>query len=242
MRGSHHDPGSGMPEPEAGVPAAAARSAPEPTRSGSDTDAAPAADGGRASAGATGIAPEIAVKPKPAGVEAPDGVHAPGEPDEEPRLEEDLAVQAAKADEYLDLAKRTKADFENYKKRAAREMGLAEARGVTKLARELLPAVDNLDRALAAAQAAGAGTDSETTEGTLVSGIQLVHADVIAALARVGIEPFTPAGESFDPQHHEAVAQTPVDGVEAGTIVEVYQRGYRLGESILRPARVVVAG
>ena len=243
MRGSQHDPGSGMPESEAGVPAAGARSAPEPTRLGSDTGATPAADGGRASAGAPGVAPETAVKPESAaGVEAPDGVHAPGEPDEEPRLEEDPAVQAAKADEYLDLAKRTKADFENYKKRAAREMGLAEARGVTKLARELLPAVDNLDRALAAAQAAGAGADSETTEGTLVSGIQLVHADVIAALARVGIEPFTPAGEQFNPQHHEAVAQTPVDGVEAGTIVEVYQRGYRLGESVLRPARVVVAG
>ena len=242
MRGSQHDSGSGMPGPEAGVPAGGARSAPEPTRVGSDTDAAPSADSGRAPGGEPGVAPEIGVRPGPgAGAPGSDGTHS-GAPDEERRLEDDLAVQAAKADEYLDLAKRTKADFENYKKRAAREMGLAEARGVTKLARELLPAVDNLDRALAAAQAAGAGTDSDTTEGTLVSGIQLVHADVVAALARVGIEPFTPAGEPFDPQHHEAVAQTPVDGVEAGTIVEVYQRGYRLGESVLRPARVVVAG
>ncbi len=243
MHGSQHDPGSGMPGPEAGVPAGGTRSAPEPTQVGSDTDAAPAADGGRASGGEPGVASETEMKPESdAGAPGWDGAHSVCTPDEERRLEADLAVQTAKADEYLDLAKRTKADFENYKKRATREMGLAEARGVTKLARELLPAVDNLDRALTAAQAAGATTDSDTTEGTLVSGIQLVHADVIAALARVGIEPFSPAGEQFDPQHHEAVAQQPVEGVAAGTIVEVYQRGYRLGESVLRPARVVVAG
>jgi len=242
MNGAQNGPGSGVPEPETGVAAGGAPSASAATRTASDADATPPADGGRASVGEPGVAPLPEDKPEP-GAAAPGSDSMTGcTPDGERRLEEDLAVQAAKADEYLDLAKRTKADFENYKKRAAREMGLAEARGVTKLARELLPAVDNLDRALAAAQAAGAGADSETTEGTLVSGIQLVHADVIAALARVGIEPFSPAGEQFDPQHHEAVAQQPVDGVEAGTIVEVYQRGYRLGESVLRPARVVVAG
>ena len=74
-----------------------------------------------------------------------------------------------------------------------------------------------------------------------MSGIKLVHADVIAALARVGIEPFSPKGEQFDPQHHEAIAQQPVEGAAAGTVVEVYQRGYRLGDNVLRPARVVVA-
>ena len=74
-----------------------------------------------------------------------------------------------------------------------------------------------------------------------MSGIKLVHADVIAALARAGIEPFSPEGEQFDPQCHEAVAQQPVEGAEPGTVVEVYQRGYRLGDVVLRPARVVVA-
>ena len=70
----------------------------------------------------------------------------------------------------------------------------------------------------------------------------LVHAGVIAALARVGIEPYSPLGERFDPQHHEAVAQQPVQGADPGTVVEVYQRGYRLHDgSVLRPARVVVA-
>jgi molecular chaperone GrpE len=158
--------------------------------------------------------------------------------DHERKLEldvDELMAKAEKADEYLELAQRTKADFENYRKRAAREAAAAAERGMTKLVRELLPAVDNLDRALAAADCNG---DSDT----LVSGIKLVQTELMAALARVGIEPFSPVGEPFDPQRHEAVAQQPVEGAEPGTVVEVYQRGYRLGDSVLRPARVVVAG
>jgi molecular chaperone GrpE len=158
--------------------------------------------------------------------------------DHEAQLEhdlEELAAKAEKADEYLELAQRTRADFENYRKRAAREAAGAKERGIAKLALELLPAVDDLDRALAA-------TDGHDDSDTLASGVKLVHADVISALARVGIEPFSPVGERFDPQHHEAVAQQPAEGAEPGTIIEVYQRGYRLGESVLRPARVVVAG
>jgi molecular chaperone GrpE len=158
---------------------------------------------------------------------------------------EELTARADKADEYLELAQRTKADFENYRKRAAREAAAAQERGMVKLARELLPAVDNLDRALAAARTAVAAQDGQLVDdgsATLVSGIKLVHADVIAALARVGIEPFSPEGEPFDPQYHEAIAQQPFEGAEPGTVVEVYQRGFRLGDSVLRPARVVVAG
>jgi molecular chaperone GrpE len=160
------------------------------------------------------------------------------QPDHEAQLEhdlEELAAKAGKADEYLELAQRTRADFENYRKRAAREAAGAKERGIAKLALELLPAVDDLDRALQA-------TDGHEESDTLASGVKLVHAGVIAALARVGIEPYSPVGERFDPQHHEAVAQQPVEGAEPGTIVEVYQRGYRFGDSILRPARVVVAG
>lgn len=174
-----------------------------------------------------------------AGPEVEDGEDA-SEPDELDLL----TARAEKADEYLALAQRSKADFENYRKRAARDAAAAQERGVIKLARELLPAVDNLDRALAAAESASTpeGGQADNGAATLVSGIKLVHADVMAALARVGIEPFSPRGEAFDPQHHEAVAQQPVDGAEPGTIVEVYQSGYRLGDSVLRPARVVVAG
>jgi molecular chaperone GrpE len=170
--------------------------------------------------------------------------------DHERKLEADLeqlTAKAEKADEYLELAQRTRADFENYRKRVSRDAATAQERGVAKLAKELLPAVDNLDRALQAAQSAAAPGAEATaqadngTTATLVSGIKLVHDDVIAALARAGVEGFSPQGERFDPQLHEAIAQQPVEGAAPGTVVEVYQRGYTLGDSIIRPARVVVA-
>jgi molecular chaperone GrpE len=187
-------------------------------------------------------APPVAAEPSVPATET--------ETDHERQLEhdlEELTAKAEKADEYLELAQRTRADFENYRKRAAREAAAAQERGITKLAKELLPAVDNLDRALQAAHAAAVGNSDGTgqadngTAATLVSGIKLVHDDVIAALARAGIEGFSPEGERFDPQLHEAVAQIPAEGAESGTVVEVYQRGYRLGEVVIRPARVVVA-
>ena len=93
----------------------------------------------------------------------------------------------------------------------------------------------------AAAAPQGTATAPDGADNPLVAGIKLVHADMVAALARVGIEGFSPVGERFDPQYHEAVAQMPAEGAEPGTIVEVYQRGYTLGDSIIRPARVVVA-
>jgi len=150
---------------------------------------------------------------------------------------EALTAKAQKADEYLDLAQRTRAEFDNYRKRTAREAAAAQERGAIKLALELLPAIDNLDRALA-----HAATTESNGEGSLISGIKHVHSDLIAALKRADIEPYSPEGEPFDPQFHEAVAQQPFEGAEPGTVVEVYQRGYRRGDSVLRPARVIVAG
>jgi molecular chaperone GrpE len=147
---------------------------------------------------------------------------------------DELGTLAAKRDEYLALAQRTQADFENYRKRVARESALAAQRGVAKLAKELLPAIDNLDRALGAA----------ATDDPLLDGVRLVRSELGAGLARVGVESFSPLGERFDPVVHEAMAtvpQPPDGGAESGTVVEVYQPGYRLGESIIRPARVVVA-
>jgi len=159
----------------------------------------------------------------------------------EARAEVDVAVliaKAQKADEYLDLAQRTRAEFDNYRKRTTREAAAAQERGAVKLALALLPAVDNLERALAHAPE----VEGENGADSFVSGIKHVHTDVISALKRVGIEWYSPEGEAFDPQFHEAVAQHPVEGAEPGTVVEVFQRGYRLGENVLRPARVVVAG
>jgi molecular chaperone GrpE len=209
-----------------------------------DSGGAPTPEAPHASASGPGTPPEEAtVNERPVSGAQPEGSAQAQEAepeDHEAKLERDLnelAAKAEKADEYLELAQRTQADFENYRKRAARETAAAQARGVVKLAKELLPAVDSLDRALAAAGGSANGDDHD-----LASGIKLVHAEVLAALARVGVEPFSPEGERFDPEHHEAVAQLPVDGAEAGTVVEVYQRGYRLGDSVIRPAKVVVAG
>jgi len=178
-------------------------------------------------------------------VEEPvDGVHETSEDPvtaEEQAAEEvehdldELLARAGRADEYLALAQRTQADFENFRKRMTRDVAAAEARGVGRLARELLPALDNLGRALAAAEAEG------EAEGHLGAGVKLVHDELLAALGRVGIAPFSPRGERFDPNEHEAMAQQPVEGTDAGTVVEVYQQGFRHGESVLRPARVVVA-
>jgi molecular chaperone GrpE len=177
----------------------------------------------------------------PAWDEHVDGVHdaAVGDaPDAASEVEHDLdelLARAGRADEYLALAQRTQADFENFRKRMARDVSAAEARGVGRLARELLPALDNLGRALAAAEAEGEAS------GHLGQGVKLVRDDLVAALARVGIEPFSPRGERFDPNEHEAMAQQPVDGAEPGTVVEVYQQGFRHDGAVLRPARVVVA-
>ena len=182
--------------------------------------------------------PESPVTPVAA---QPDEPAEQGSSEHEQQLErdiEELTAKAEKADEYLELAKRTRADFENYRKRAAREAAAAQQRGVIKLVRELLPAVDNLDRALEAVKAA----DESSNGDELISGVKLVHAELIAALARAGVDRFDPDGERFDPQCHEAVGQQRIDGAEAGTIVEVYQRGYRLGDAVIRPARVLVAG
>jgi len=146
---------------------------------------------------------------------------------------DELVKTAAQRDEYLSLAQRTQADFENYRKRVARESAGAQARGVASLAKELLPALDNLDRALEAAD----------QDDPLLEGVRFVRSELSDALARVGVESFSPVGETFDPSLHEAMASTPQPegGPASGTVVEVYQPGYRLGQTVIRPARVVVA-
>jgi molecular chaperone GrpE len=145
------------------------------------------------------------------------------------------APRAAEPD-YRDQYLRAMAELDNVRKRARRDVGAAEARGIAKLARELLPALDNFARALDAAEAQPENRDHHLTDG-----IRLVQNELLSALARVGIEPESPKGQAFDPHRHEALAQTPVEGAVSGTIVEVYSQGYRFGEDVLRPAKVVVA-
>jgi len=163
------------------------------------------------------------------GADAASGEVLEGELDE-------LAAAAAQRDEYLALAQRTQADFENYRKRVARDAAAAETRGLVRVARELLPSLDNLERAVAHA-------DDGDTDPLLIDGLMLVQRELLGALQRVGIESYGAPGERFDPELHEAVAQQPFEGREAGEIAEVYQPGYRLaGGALVRPARVLVAG
>jgi molecular chaperone GrpE len=176
------------------------------------------------------------VSPEEAAVEAAsDGAGDPRTREEAraaERVEEDLdelRTRAAERDEYLALAQRTQADFENYRKRVARDAAVARDKGVKQVVAELLPALDNFERALAAAEAEEADEEHHLTKG-----IRLVQQELVAALGRVGIEP-------FDPTQHEAMAQQPVEGAASGTVVEVLQAGYRLNGAVVRPARVMVA-
>jgi molecular chaperone GrpE len=174
---------------------------------------------------------------------APEPEPAPDTPDAGPQPEAAEAEQqpepepAPEEPDYKDKWLRAVAELDNVRKRARRDVGAAETRGIAKLARELLPALDNFERALAAAEAQPENRDHHLTDG-----IRLVQTELLGALARLGIEPDSPKGERFDPHRHEAVAQQPADGAEPGTIVEVYSAGYRYGDDVLRPAKVVVAG
>ena len=163
---------------------------------------------------------------------------APGEePAGAERPDEAAPVAAESVPDYKDQWLRAAAELDNVRKRAKRDVAVAESRGIAKLAKELLPALDNFERALAAAE-----EQPENRDHHLTDGIRLVQNELLSALARVGIAPDSPKGERFDPHRHEAVAQQPIDGAEPGTIVEVYSAGYTYGDDVLRPAKVVVAG
>jgi molecular chaperone GrpE len=136
-------------------------------------------------------------------------------------------------EDYLALAQRIQADFENYRKRAAREAAAAGERAKSGLVRELLPIVDNLERALVSA---------EEGEQHLAQGVRLVHSELIAVLERNGVKQFDPAGDKFDPAEHEALSMRAEDGAEPGVVLDVVEKGYRANGTVLRPARVVVSG
>ena len=149
----------------------------------------------------------------------------------QPGLEEKLAALEAERDEYLNDLKRVAAEFENYRKRAARDPESLVARAHERLVKELLPVLDDLERALAAAE--------EHQEAKLEEGVRLVHRELAAALAHEGLAEIETNGH-FDPHVHEALLSQP-SSEEEGSVIEVVQKGYRLGDRVLRPARVVVA-
>ncbi len=157
-----------------------------------------------------------------------------GAADQVERDLDELGEAKRERDEYLELAQRTRADFENYRKRVAKETSEALVRGKAELARELLPVIDNLERALQS------GAEPSAHEA-LTRGVELVLEELRGKLAGAGVEAFDPKGEKFDPQVHEALSTQPAKGTEAGVVLETVEKGYRLNGQVLRPAKVVVS-
>ena len=151
---------------------------------------------------------------------------------EAPAPRDPLAELTAERDEYLDLLQRVQADFENYRKRAAREQERLVAHAHDRLVRELLPVLDDLERALEAAE--------KHEEAQLVEGVKLVEQSLRAALRKEGLHEIETDGQ-FDPHVHEALLTQAREGAEPGSVLEVVQRGYRVGDRVVRPARVIVA-
>jgi molecular chaperone GrpE len=146
-------------------------------------------------------------------------------------LEERAALLEKERDEHLDHLKRVAAEFDNYRKRVARDQQSLAARAHERLVKELLPVLDDLERALHAAE--------EHQEAKLEDGVRLVHRELQEALAKEGLQEIETNGH-FDPHVHEALLSQPSEQGD-GAILEVLQKGYRLGDRVLRPARVVVS-
>ena len=146
-------------------------------------------------------------------------------------LEQRLAAAEVEIETHLNDLKRLAAEFENYRKRVAREQESLSARAAERLVKELLPIVDDLERALEAAE--------QHEEAKLEDGVRLVHRQLASVLEREGLVEIETEGK-FDPHVHEALLSQPADADE-GSVIEVLQKGYRLGDRVLRPARVVVA-
>jgi molecular chaperone GrpE len=142
-----------------------------------------------------------------------------------------VAALIAERDEAVDRWKRTAADFDNFRKRATRERAEYVTLANERLVKELLPILDDLERALVAA--------TEHQEAALEDGVRLVHQSLDNLLARQGLQEIDAAG-MFDPHVHEALLSQPSDAAE-GSVIDVVQKGYMLGDRVVRPARVVVA-
>jgi molecular chaperone GrpE len=152
----------------------------------------------------------------------------PGGDGQEARLAEELEAARRERDEYLDALRRLKAEFENSRKRQERERTRILETASERLVAELLPVLDNLDRALEA-------------EGDIHEGVHAIRDQLVAALGKEGLLPVASDGQPFDPNVHEAVMSQPSDEYEEGTILQTFQRGYLLNGKPIRPAKVVVA-
>lgn len=146
---------------------------------------------------------------------------------------DDLAQAVRQRDDYLDQLQRTRAEFANYQKRSKAQAEADRGYMVGALALDVLSGLDNFERAIDAARAANAPS--------IVEGLEMVHRQMLAALAKHGVEPIHVADVPFDPNQHEAVMQQPDASKPEGTVVSELAKGYRLRDRVLRPAKVAVS-
>ena len=166
---------------------------------------------------------------------SPDSDALPLEPEEEiQRLREALETKTREADEHRDRYLRAAAEFDNARKRAAREREDYTRYANESLLRELLPVLDNFDRALQAAR-------GEAGAETVTAGVELIQRELLRVLEKFGVAPFASVGQPFDPERHEAIARVPAEGQPEGTVMNETARGYTLNGRVLRPAMVTVA-
>lgn len=144
-----------------------------------------------------------------------------------------VAAVSEERDRYLDALQRLKAEFDNYRKRVDRDREAAQVAGVQNLVSDLLPVIDNLERALGASEGAHAAQ--------ILEGVDMVRGQLVGLLSKRGIEAIEAEGQPFDPEVHEAVTQAPSEEHEDGSVMHVIEKGYRMGEVIIRPTKVVVA-
>jgi len=171
-----------------------------------------------------------------AGQEAPEPLVRVDAEKMTPEQLDDLTQRAAKADENWERLLRTTADFENFKKRAAREKQEAIKYANEGLLEKLIPILDNFDMALIAAQ-----TGSAEAAQSLLTGINMIHQQFKSVLAGAGLEEIDAVGQTFDPNLHEAVAQRETSEAPEAQVIQQLRKGYKLKERLVRPATVIVA-
>ena len=182
--------------------------------------------------------------PHPHGPDGPDGPPQDGAPGPAPddkapagmaaAADDPLAAKTRECRDLVDSLQRLGAEYANYQKRMARMMEEAEKQAGRNLVMDLLPVIDNFERALASAR-------SEADFKALRDGVQLVHDQILGVLSKHGVTQVSGHGEEFDPEHHEAVAQLPSGEHDAGKVSEVVQKGYRMDGRTIRASRVVIS-
>jgi molecular chaperone GrpE len=165
---------------------------------------------------------------------SPDDELTPTPEEEIRRLREALEAKTREAEEHRDRYLRAAAEFDNARKRAARERDEYTRYATESLLREILPVLDNFERALQSSR-------TESTAGAVTAGVELIQRELLRVLEKFGVTSFTSVGQPFDPEKHEAIARVPARGQAEGTVVDETARGYLLNGRVLRPAMVTVA-